>query len=141
MYGNMYRGVAFVAALSLLVPAPAFAQATPASAPSAPAPQTDATGYNAEQLDALLAPIALYPDALLVQVLMATTYPLQIVDASRWLEVPANMNLAGDALTRALAKQTWDPSVKSLIPFPQVLAMLNSKLDWMQQLGYAFANE
>jgi hypothetical protein len=90
-----------------------------------------------EQLDALLAPIALYPDQLLTQILMAATFPLQVVEAARWVADPANKALTGDALAAALAQQTWDPSVKSLVPFPQVLAMMNSKLDWLQQLGYA----
>ena len=136
MRRTLYRSVAVVAALALVVPPPSFAQTpTPAVAGA------EATAFNAEQLDALLAPIALYPDALLAQVLMAATYPLQVVEASRWLDNPANKSLTGDALTQALAGQNWDPSVKSLVPFPQVLAMLNSKLDWTQQLGYAFATQ
>ena len=135
MRRTLYRSVALVAALSLVVPSPSFAQTMP------PAEADTATVFNAEQLDALLAPIALYPDALLAQVLMAATYPLQVVAASRWLDDPANKNLTGDALAQALANQPWDPSVKSLVPFPQVLAMLNSKLDWTQQLGYAFATQ
>jgi hypothetical protein len=135
MRGTLYRGVALIAALSLVVPPPSFAQTTPAAAADT------ATEFNAEQLDALLAPIALYPDALLAQVLMAATYPLEVVAASRWLEDPANKNLTGDALAQALVNQSWDPSVKSLVPFPRVLAMLNSKLDWTQQLGYAFATQ
>jgi hypothetical protein len=97
--------------------------------------------YNIEQLDALLAPVALYPDALLAQVLMASTFPLNVVSAGRWLEDPANKSLSGDALVKALGRQTWDPSVKSLVPFPSVLALLNSNLDWTQQLGYAFADQ
>jgi hypothetical protein len=97
--------------------------------------------YNLEQLDAMLAPIALYPDALLAQVLMASTFPLQVVGAGRWVEDPANKSLSGDALAKALEPQTWDPSVKSLVPFPSVLALLNSNLEWMQQLGYAFAEQ
>jgi Protein of unknown function (DUF3300) len=97
--------------------------------------------YNSEQLDALLAPIALYPDALLAQVLMASTFPLQVVGAGRWVEDPANKPLGGDALAKALEPQPWDPSVKSLVPFPSVLALMNSNLEWMQQLGYAFAEQ
>lgn len=115
---------------------------TPAPLRAQPAPpaQTDqAEGYSAEQLDALLAPIALYPDELLTQVLMASVYPLEIVDAARWAENPSNKSLTGDALTRALVPVSWDPSVKSLVPFPQVLTMMNSQLDWTQQLGYAMA--
>src|SRR5208283_1590416 len=97
--------------------------------------------FNAEQLDALLAPIALYPDPLLAQVLMASTFPLEVVSAQRWVEDPAHKSLTGDALAKSVEAQTWDPSVKSLVPFPQVLALLNSNLDWMQQLGYAFADQ
>jgi Protein of unknown function (DUF3300) len=97
--------------------------------------------FNAEQLDALLAPIALYPDELLTQILMAATYPLQVVEAARWVEDPAHKSLSGDALVAALEPFPWDPSVKSLVPFPQVLSMMNANLAWMQQLGYAFADQ
>ena len=97
--------------------------------------------FSTEQLDALLAPIALYPDDLLTQVLMASTFPLEVVEAGRWLDQPGNKDLKGDALEKALESQKWDPSVKSLVPFPEVLALLNSNLDWMQQLGYAFADQ
>src|SRR5512139_3074302 len=84
-------------------------------------------GFSKEQLDQMLAPIALYPDSLLTQVLMASTYPLEVVQASRWAK--QNKNLKGDDLTKALEKQTWDPSVKSLVNFTQVLDMMNEKLD------------
>ncbi len=84
----------------------------------------------------MLAPIALYPDSLLAQIFMASTYPLEVVQADRWAK--QNKNLTGDALTAALEKQPWDPSVKSLINFPQVLAMMSEKLDWTQKLGDAF---
>ena len=100
-----------------------------------------ASTFNVEQLDALLAPIALYPDPLLTQMLMASVYPVEIVQAARWLEDPANKNLTGDALAKALESQNWDPSVKSLVAFPQVLQMMNEQLDWTQQLGYAFASQ
>jgi hypothetical protein len=114
-------------------PAPLRAQ------PAPPAQTAEAEGYSAEQLDSLLAPIALYPDELLTQVLMAAVYPLEVVEAARWAENPANKSLTGDALTKALTPVSWDPSVKSLVPFPQVLTMMNSQLDWTQQLGYAMA--
>ena len=91
---------------------------------------------SAGQLDQLVAPIALYPDSLLAQALMASTYPLEVVEAARW--VKANPNLKGDELDKALQKQSWDPSVKSLATFPQVLQMMNDKLDWTEQLGDAF---
>jgi hypothetical protein len=105
------------------------------------APAQSAQTFNTEQLDALLAPIALYPDPLLTQTLMASTFPLQIVEAARWQEKPENKGLSGDALTKALEPLPWDPSVKSLVPFPQVLSMMNGNLDWTQQLGYAVADQ
>jgi hypothetical protein len=92
--------------------------------------------FKQEELDQLLAPLALYPDSLLAQILMASTYPLEVVQAARWAK--ANQNLKGDALTKALEQQDWDPSVKSLVNFPQVLDMMNEKLDWTQKLGDAF---
>jgi Protein of unknown function (DUF3300) len=92
--------------------------------------------FKQEELDQILAPIALYPDSLLAQIFMASTYPLEVVQAAGW--VKANQDLKGDALTAALEQQNWDPSVKSLVNFPQVLDMMNEKLDWTQKLGDAF---
>lgn len=83
----------------------------------------------------MLAPIALYPDPLLSQILMAATYPLEIVEAARW--VRANPGLRGDEAVRAVAAQPWDPSVKSLVAFPQILALMDQRLDWTQRLGNA----
>jgi hypothetical protein len=92
----------------------------------------------AAELDRLVAPIALYPDPLLVQILMAATYPLEVVEADRWLQVPANAALKGDQLAAALQQQPWDPSIKSLIAFPSVLHMMDDNLGWSEQLGDAF---
>lgn len=92
--------------------------------------------FKKEEIQQLLAPIALYPDQLLAQVLMASTYPLQIVQAARWQK--DNAKLAGDALDKALAPKEWDASVKSIVPFPQVLQMMNDELEWTQKLGDAF---
>ena len=92
--------------------------------------------FKQEELDQLLAPIALYPDSLLAQIFMAATYPLEVVQAGRWAK--ANKDLKGDALAAALEKENWDPSVKSLVNFPQVLDMMNKKLEWSQKLGDAF---
>jgi hypothetical protein len=89
-----------------------------------------------DQLDALLAPVALYPDDLLAQVLMASTYPLEVVEAARFVQ--QNPGLAGAALDDALQSKRWDPSVQSLAAFPQVLAMMSDRLEWTQQLGDAF---
>lgn len=98
--------------------------------------QPSSKPFSQERLDQLLAPIALYPDSLLTQILMASTYPLEVVKANNW--VNQNKGLKGDALTAALEKQEWDPSVKSLVNFPQVLQMMTEKLDWTQKLGDAF---
>ncbi|PYN94452.1 MAG: DUF3300 domain-containing protein, partial [Candidatus Rokuibacteriota bacterium] len=92
--------------------------------------------FKPEEIDQLVAPIALHPDALVAQILMASTYPLEVVQAARL--VKDNPNLKGDQLNEALKQQSWDDSVKSLVFFPQVLTMLNDKLDWLQKLGDAF---
>ncbi len=97
-----------------------------------------AANYSQAQLDQMLAPIALYPDTLLGQVLMASTYPLEIVEADRWLQSQQNSNLSGDQLAAALQQQPWDPSVKALTAVPAVLKMLNTNLQWTEQLGDAF---
>ena len=89
-----------------------------------------------QELQQLVAPIALYPDALLAQVLTASTYPLEVTLAARWSE--KNPKLKGAALEEAMQKQPWDPSVKGLASVPQVLAMMNEKLEWTSQLGEAF---
>ena len=91
-----------------------------------------------EELDQLLAPIALYPDDLLSNVLMASTYPLDVVQAARWRMEPANAKLKGDALVNALEPKDWDPSIKALVQFPDVLETMSDKLDWTQRLGDAF---
>src|SRR5512133_3414275 len=88
--------------------------------------------FSQEELAQMLAPIALYPDELISQVLMASTYPLEIVAADRWLQ--QNAELKGDDLARALEEQDWDPSVKSLVNFPTVLAMMSQKLEITSKL-------
>lgn len=92
--------------------------------------------YRQDELDQLLAPIALYPDQLLTQILIAATYPLDVVEAARFVQ--QNPQLNGEALDQALADKNWDPSVQSLAAFPQVLAMMDDKLAWTQRLGDAF---
>ena len=95
--------------------------------------------FGQEELDQMLAPIALYPDSLLAQILMAATYPLEVVQADRWAK--ANRNLPGDQLNNALDNKNWDPSIKALVPFPQVLAMMSERLEWTQKLGDAFLDQ
>jgi hypothetical protein len=100
--------------------------------------QTTST-FSPEELDQMLAPIALYPDALLSQVLMAAGYPLEIVEASRWST--ANPTLKGDAALAAVKDKNWDASVISLVAFPTVLAQMDSHLDWTQKLGDAMISQ
>ena len=92
--------------------------------------------FKQEELDQLLAPIALYPDSLLSQVLMASTYPSDVADAAKWSK--AHPDQKGDAAVKAVADQPWDPSVQSLVAFPQVLASMDEKPDWVQKVGDAF---
>ena len=124
--------------LNATFPLDVLAQTNPAAIAQPPA---STQPFSAEQLDALVASIALYPDDLLTQLLMASTFPLEIVAAARWLEDPAHKSLSGDALAKALEAEPWDPSVKSVVPFSVVLATMNSNLTWLQQLGYAFATQ
>jgi len=128
--------IASALCLTLAMPVPA--QAPPAAQPASPtaAPPAGAKSFSSQELEQLAAPIALYPDSLLAQVLMASTYPIEIVQAERW--VKANPSLKGKALEDALQSQPWDPAVKSLAVFPQILTMMSEKLDWTQKLGDAF---
>ena len=96
-------------------------------------------GFTQEELDGMLAPIALYPDGLLSQILMAATYPLEVVAAARWVQ--ANPSLGGDQLAAALEQEDWDASVKSLINFSEILWMMNDNLEWVQRLGDAFLGQ
>jgi hypothetical protein len=108
-----------------------------AAPPAMLAQQAEQTAvFKPEELEQILAPIALHPDPLISQILMASTYPLEVALADRW--VKQNASLKGDAVTAALEKQDWDPSVKSLVAFPEVLTMMSEKLDWTQKLGDAF---
>ncbi len=100
----------------------------------------DAIELNQAELDQMLAPIALYPDTLLSQILVAATYPLEVVQAARWREKNEDMS-EEDALA-AVENKEWDPSVKALAPFSDLLTKLSDDLEWLQQLGDAFlANE
>jgi len=121
---------ALVAALSAapLAVAPLHAQAQ--------AQAQAARSYSQAELDQMLAPIALYPDALLSQILMASTYPIEVVEAARWTR--ANPGLKGDAAVRAVQNEDWDPSVKSLVAFPQILQRMDEQLEWTRSLGDAF---
>ncbi len=99
----------------------------------------DRQPLSQEQLAQLLAPVALYPDELIAQVLMASTYPLEVVLADRWVQ--QNRDLKDVALANALEKESWDPSVKSLVNFPSVLSMMSQKLELTTKLGDAFLEQ
>jgi Protein of unknown function (DUF3300) len=128
------------AALSLalgLAAAPARAQDATAPTQVQTQSQTPSDQKLSEgRLEQLVAPIALYPDPLLTQVLMASTYPLEVVEAARWSH--DNPGVQGNALQNAMRTQSWDPSVKALAAVPQTLQMMSEKLDWTEQLGDAF---
>ncbi|GGI52844.1 DUF3300 domain-containing protein [Oxalicibacterium solurbis] len=100
------------------------------------APAQESQPFSREQIDQLVAPIALYPDTLLSQVLMASTYPADVADAAKWSKSHSSMK--GDDAVKAVDSQQWDPSVKAIVAFPQVLQMMGEKPDWVQKLGDAF---
>jgi hypothetical protein len=125
-------------------PIASYAQDIPPAPPGTVAPSavdTKSDTYTQQKLDQMLAPIALYPDQLVSQILMASTFPLQIVQAARWLDNPSNAELKGDALVTALQPMNWDPSVKSITAFPVIVTMLNKNLDWTDSLGVAFTHQ
>jgi len=121
-------------ALGQTTSTPAAAKPPPVAA-SAPRAGSSAT-FSKEQIEQLVAPIALYPDSLLSQVLMAATYPADVAEAAKWSK--ANKDMKGDAAVEAVQNQNWDPSVQSLAAFPQVLQPMGDQPDWVQNLGDAF---
>jgi uncharacterized protein DUF3300 len=126
--------LAIIFLATLLVASNARAQQAEDNAAQTQQNQTQ-PNLSAAQLDALVAPIALYPDPLLSEVLMASTYPVEVVEASRWAD--ANKGRQGDELKAALDKQDWDDSVRALVATPAVLSMMSQQLDWTQKLGDA----
>lgn len=138
--GAVLRRLPVIFAAAMLGAVAAWAQDVPAPAPSAPTTASGTTPnpppLKSEELDALVAPIALYPDNLLAQVLIASTYPLEVAMAAQWRM--QNPNLQGTQLDMALATQTWDASVKALVEVPTALNQMNQRLDWTQKLGDAF---
>ncbi len=126
MKKTFIRTMIWILVFSITLPAGVFAQGSNTTVPE----------FRQEELAQMLAPVALYPDPLLVQMLMAATYPLEVVEAARWTN--ANQNMKGDQLASALEQKGWDPSVKSLVNFPNALAMMDGNLEWTQKLGDAF---
>ena len=114
-------------------PPPGAVAPLPGAAPDTPAP------LSSDQLDQLVAPIALYPDALVAQILAGATYPIEVVQAARWRS--ANAGLSGAAMAAAVDSQDWDPSIKALTQFPSVLANMNTNLSWTSALGQAYYSQ
>ncbi len=137
----MLRCGKILIALACLMTIPVIAAAQTGDRPASPAAQAQPASQTApgaellkpEQLEALVAPIALYPDELLANVLAASTYPLEVVQADRWLK--ERKSLKGDALKSEVDKQSWDDSIKALTGTPDVLTMMSDKLDWTKSLG------
>src|SRR5213080_2285852 len=125
----------FALAVMIAHPARAAGEAAPGAIPEG----AESAKLSSAQLEELVAPISLYPDALAVQVLMAATYPLEIVEAARWRA--KNSSLQGDALEQALESRNWDPSVESLTHFPDLLERMSDNLDWTKDLGDAFLGQ
>lgn len=129
-----------MASVSKIVLCMAAAFSTVVGLPVPVVAQTTASTRNGiaqpAELEQLVAPIALYPDALLSQILMASTYPLEVVEAARWQK--DHPNVTGADLEGAMQNQDWDPSVKSLVAFPNVLDMMNERLGWTSRLGDVF---
>lgn len=131
VYKLIFRSLALIITAMLLLPA---------GIPAQDSGEPDfADRFRKEELAQMLAPIALYPDSLIAQILMASTYPLEVVEAERWVQ--QNKGLKGDALDNALLEKTWDPSVKSLCHFPDLLITMSNKLDQTTKLGDAFLSQ
>src|SRR5260221_11909858 len=110
-----------------------------APAPADAAPASQYTQQTPENLQQLVAPIALYPDSLVAQILAASTFPEHVVEADQWVQ--ARRDFKGDALAQAVDQQPWDPSIKALTAFPSVLGNMDKNLSWTSSLGDAYYNQ
>ena len=137
------RSVVAIACAVLLVPGESIllAQATPppAATPAAAGADADEPPLTADQLDSLVAPIALYPDDLLAQVLASSTYPLELMQLQQWMA--KHKDLKDKALADAVGKEDWDPSVKSMAAVPEALKRLTDDIQWTTDLGNAFLDQ
>ena len=118
---------------------PPVVESSPPPAQVSPGVLLGGVSQSPQELDQLVAPIALYPDALVAQVLAAATYPAEVVEAERWMQ--AHTDLKGDTLATAADTQPWDDSVKAVVQFPPVLAMMDKNLSWTSSLGEAYMND
>src|SRR5277367_6451365 len=128
--------IAAAVSLPIVLAATLFGQDTPIEQPGQLPPGPPAQPLNPQELENLVAPIALYPDTLLSQILVASTYPIEVVEAQQWLQ--QNRGLKGQPLMDAARQQNWDPSVQALVAFPDVLTRLNQDIRWTTDLGNAF---
>jgi hypothetical protein len=133
---TVIRNIVAIISAVLLVPGDMTLLARPAPPPRAVAGEAEAPPIPAEQLDSLVAPIALYPDPLLSQTLVASTYPLEIIQLQQWLE--KNKTLKDKALVDAVKKQDWDPSIQAMAPLPDAVKQLAENIQWTTDLGNAF---
>jgi hypothetical protein len=139
-FGHIFSHGLLLVSVFVILQTPFLMAQQPAPLPQPPQQPVD-TGQPVpvvapDQLDSLVAPIALYPDPVLSQILVASTYPLEVVEANQWVQ--KNAGLSGPALTQAAAQQNWDPSVQALVVFPNVLKQLNEDVNWTTNLGNAF---
>ena len=137
--GDIRAVTAIVCSLLLVLQNPAAIAQAQVSQPAPAGNNQPQQILPPEQLDSLVAPVALYPDNLLSQILVASTYPLEIVEASRWIR--QNASLKGQALTDAASKQSWDASVQALVLFPDALTRLDQNISWTTDLGNAFLSQ
>src|SRR5216110_2721860 len=135
--------IAALSVVSLALDSSVVLAQTPATAPQAQSAVQKTTTAESEapkvpndQLDSLVAPVALYPDPLLAQTLAACTYPLEVIQLKQWME--KNKSLKGQALTDAVAKQSWDPSIQSMAALPDVVGRMAANIQWTTDLGNAF---
>jgi hypothetical protein len=139
-----FRGQAFhvvmpivcMGLLALSSPVAVAQEAPPAQSQEMTTTEEEAPKLPLDQLDSLVAPIALYSDSLLAQTLAASTYPLEVIQLQQWME--KNKNLQGQALADAVSKQPWDPSVQGLVAFPDVVTRMAENVQWTTDLGNAF---
>lgn len=134
--GAAVRSLVAILCTAALLPGDALAYPSPRSQAPASSPQKESPKIPPEQLDSLVAPIALYPDPLLAQALAASTYPLELIQLQQWLD--KNKNLKDKALADAVSKESWDPSIQALAALPDVVKRLADDIQWTTDLGNAF---
>ncbi|MGB9473571.1 MAG: DUF3300 domain-containing protein, partial [Candidatus Udaeobacter sp.] len=137
---KLFHGVVAILVIELLSPVWAIGQTQPAQSQvmtTTPSSDTEeAPKLPNDQLDSLVAPIALYPDPLLAQTLAASTYPLEVIQLQQWMA--KNPNLKDKALADAVSKEPWDPSVQGLVAYPDVVTRMADNIQWTSDLGNAF---